>query len=847
MTFQTYTDEEQLWLDVNTKVSDGIHFSPDQFSEYDYAIRCWAHDSQQRDQQKTTEGDLEFFKHRELRTSFNELTKSVASFYSTQFEEIAHAFVHKAQVTENIEKSVRSARDLVSQSRERFSMNPKMLLEIWRKCIKYQKELSIIGEIEALVQTPTAVFRLLDQDETLEAVGLLKKSQEAWNDAQMSNITALADVRKRVELCQERVIENISNGLMNQLFVQAAPDFLDFFPHAKESDAREESADVDTRLTTQYCQALVTLERQGQFSTVLRDNFTAKIIETMTGTADTIKLKRHRAGGEAKDSSHEFVQAYESFTAQNPIVAFLNAILCKIWVLLARCKAIDDHIGEGSITFGMAWGKVTEELRLLIQVFTVATGTKVAGPTTLSYTFLPAETTNSTATYNVIRLQLDVRPSRFNILLALPLLLKFREQVVARFRLAGEYADQLCAAEYQDKARRLVMERAQALSVVQINHRPIKSELHDVPVFFITPTFVENLTHFVRAAEKFATIRPVLAKAAADLIQAFTKGCAAQLTGFDPSQSFYASQLLSRRRDEDAPRRRDEDGPVPPKVLLNFQVQPLLQRAVFDGCESDIDDFIGPFFEFEENSEADVFNGNKVLKVEETVRERFQIPTIATIVESLFFVRKQVSAILAASPFGDHSRLIEEERKRLDIVIVHCIMFLHVEMRCRCYAEIVPVLLNGDFRLATPPSSADNYATILCSLYQSTMERLSTALIPARLQFVFLGIPRLVYKLHLKFLPKVKEINDKGAQGILLNLALFRQTFSSFRYPENQLYSKAHWFASNIFLSGDRIVMALKSIKKSFTLEEIEPIFQMPQKAADNSLESVRILFRQGD
>jgi hypothetical protein len=126
------------------------------------------------------------------------------------------------------------------------------------------------------------------------------------------------------------------------------------------------------------------------------------------------------------------------------------------------------------------------------------------------------------------------------------------------------------------------------------------------------------------------------------------------------------------------------------------------------------------------------------------------------------------------------------------------------------------------------------------------MERLSTALIPSRLQFVFLGIPRLVYRLHLKFLPKVREMNDKGAQGILLNLALFRQTFSSFRYPENQLYSKAHWFASNIFLSGDRIVMALKSIKKSFTLEEIEPIFQMPQKQAE-SLDAVRILFRQAD
>ena len=64
------------------------------------------------------------------------------------------------------------------------------------------------------------------------------------------------------------------------------------------------------------------------------------------------------------------------------------------------------------------------------------------------------------------------------------------------------------------------------------------------------------------------------------------------------------------------------------------------------------------------------------------------------------------------------------------------------------------------------------------------------------------------------------------------------------------MFSKTHWFVSNIYLSPDRILLALKQTKKFFTFEEMSPVFQMHQKQNENiaeALETLREMFNENN
>jgi hypothetical protein len=165
--------------------------------------------------------------------------------------------------------------------------------------------------------------------------------------------------------------------------------------------------------------------------------------------------------------------------------------------------------------------------------------------------------------------------------------------------------------------------------------------------------------------------------------------------------------------------------------------------------------------------------------------------------------------------------------------------FLHVELRCKCYAKIIGGLKDADFRLQSSQDSEDRsigiYAATLREEYHEMIKKLQERLMPSRLMFVSIGLPRLVYLLHIRYVPKVKWINDKGSQAILRDLVYLREEFSHLKYQDIPLYTKASWIASNVWSSPDRIIQALKPVKKNFTFEEIEPMITMQNKTNENS------------
>lgn len=821
--------EEDLWSDVKSIINNKLkEFTQPDFQEYDHAIGLYMEES----------SSLNLIKERqELLESVKKFTGNVAGKYANQFETIAQAFVHKSQVTENIERSLTRSRDLIQSALGKFALEPNSLNDQWKKCRKYEEEIKIYERIEKLVQTPSLVARLIDNGDMLEAVAAIETAfADLTSHPQMNEITALSEVTTRLNSCKQKTIDRIFEELFNELFINSVPEF-SFFPNTSTD---ENFTSVEVSKAKMYAQAFYTLHAEGEFSKKLSNEINDRLVNMIMLVANSIKVKKRRTTIEVKSSFKEFVEISQDFTPANPLIKFIDSVLCRLWILLSRCKSIDDYLSLGVdnkstiLTLMNTWMQVDKTITELVNTFTSIAGSKQSTHvTTLEYKFISNEVAPSTQTYNSIRIQLGVKPISLNIIQLSPLIKLFREKARTIYQL-NPYGDVRSTSDATRdwSAGHEILKQADNLAK-EINPRPIKSDLHEVPIYFHTPIFIENIRHFVEAAAKFTDLQQDLASSVNKLLKAFNDDCEAQLIGFTANSSIYSSKILNKNNTS---------------LIQEYQRQPLFHTLIFENNEEDIEPMIEPFAVFEESKEAELLNGTRILHVEETFRERFQLPSIATIAESLIVLHNNVTEMLNHSKFGDkQKKSINGQLDNINSTIVKCMAFLHFEMRCKCYAEVVPSLVGVSYKLQTIPQIPDPYASALATLYQSTMERLAPNLTPSRLMFVFIGIPRLVYNLHILFLPKVKEINDKGTTALIdQNIALFRNTFSTFKYPEPTMYSKTLWFISHIYLSTDRILMALKQSKKFFTYEEIAPVFQMQQKASESqaeALEALKILF----
>ena len=814
-------EEESLWSAVNAFTSSNREMGAIGFQPYDYAIKLWR---KERTAQGAANQESEFKKHRHAKAEAVQLTDRVAQMYGKQFEDIARAFVHKSQVTENIEKTLQSSLECVEKTRVRFKVDPTTLVEIWRKCVKYQKEIDIFTEIEILVSTPTVVWKLIEQEEILAAVNHIQNSFKSFEENQMKDITALTDVKARLDTCKTRVTDRFFEVLMNELFIAVRPPGVTFFP---KKDRTLSVPEIDTLKVRNYVQALVGLEAQETFIEHLRDSLPGKLAEMMTKTAEGIKGKQRRAFSEPKDSFAEFVQVYQAFTPTNPLILFLDSVLCKIWVLMEQCRAIDNFLqGQTAETLQTAWKSSAQEIQLIVHAFTVSGAAKVAGPRTLSYKFLSTDATPTNETYNELRQQLGITPSEFNVLLLFPLISNFMKLIDKHFSMTDDRLGVIKEKTLEQQTVDMIDLKAQALSKLQFNTNNMKTDLHDVPIFANTATYVENIGHFIKAADKFINLQSNMATAATQLIKSFCSNCQAEFNKAN-NWNLRTHKLLSGA------------------AMQRYAAQPIVKRIIFEGQEDFTEDELNEFYAFEDRNERDLLNGNVMVSIEETLRERFYVPKIATTVESLIVLMEQINKLLVNSPFDQTDEsLIRDALDVVEKTVLHAMCFLHVEMHVKCYAEICPALVNANYKLQSVPTIPDSYASRLAQTCQDVMDWLTPVLMPNRLLFVFLGLPRLIYQLHMKFVPRVREINDKGAEAVTKNMDIFRQTFGSFKYPDMKMFSKSHWFVSRIAFSSERILIALRasSTKYYFTYDEVAPAIQMQQKANESQAEVLEAL-----
>ena len=766
------TGNIQLWTQIETFVGKNWETKNRDFNPYIEAIDLWTHPEKQPEFEENIQ-------------TAQQLTCELAEKYESDLQKIASLFVQNAAITDKIKKALENTEATSKLTKERFSIDPKALLQLWKKSLKYQKEVEIINQIEDLVQTPSIATQLIEKGNTLEAVNKLQTSLQVFTDNQQMNFSALSDVKKKLESCKRKITNTIFENLYNELFSMKRPTNFSFFnPKTTENDMPD--INIDSIKTN--CQALFALEEQNKFLREFKDELPEKFSRFMVDVIKEIKIKSGRSNLETKNNSSTILEKYQNYNTNNQIISYLDNFFCKLWVLLVKCDKIDHFLSDTEKILDKVWKNFSLEMDFLMTSFTSSThdNGKNQKQDSLTYKFVSeSESTSGNKMHNYIRQELGIKPSKFNFLYIYPLFNKFKEIAMKVFKLPN-----ICIINVNNGLllmRQEIRKYSEVFTKTPVNQRTIKVEGFDAPIFLTTPSFLKNIYHFINSAIQFPFIADDLVKAIEQFITAFFNSCELHTSkyAFNSSNKFYALKILNDR------------------TLAKYKDQPLLKEMIFEGKTDISHTILDQFEEFEIQNEAELWNGMKMLTIEETVRENFQLPLLANVAESLIYFTQQVEQMLQQKKGllkeGNY-KSIKNKLSNANKIILQCFCFIHIEMRCRCYQIIIPNISGQTYNILNATNSHDDYANLFIKMYNSTYETLSHKLTPPIQLFAFINIPKLLFDLHIKYIPRVIDINEKGSQLLANNLVLFNQTFSAFHDIYQSEFRKAFWFASNIYL-----------------------------------------------
>ncbi|KAH0789143.1 hypothetical protein GPJ56_006941 [Histomonas meleagridis] len=798
----------KLWRQIEVFIDKNSKVKSPTFNQYIEAIELW--------ERKDNLNDFE-----ESLNQARNISKQVATVYGENLNKIASSFVQKAQITENIEKTLRLSEKRVNLTKERFTIDPKALLQPWKKSLKYQKEIEILDVIKYLVQTPSISIQLLENGNILESVNRLQTALQIFKDNDKMNFAALNDVKKKLESCKRKITNTIFENLFKKLFFTERPPNLSFFNTELTPDEISQIG-VDP-LMEQSCQALFVLQEQNQFIEDLIMKMASLFSQLMVDTLKEIKVKPTRSKAESKDLFSEFVDIYQNNSVNNPIIAYFDALLCKIWVLFVRCDKIDHFLpGQEKVTLVPIWNNFSIEIKSLITAFTVTLGDKHLSSHKLIYKLVSEDDSGAEGKiHNYIRQKLGVRHSKFNFLLIYPLVNKFRDLVIKVFNFRSEI-DELknkLSFDLLLTEKLIKQDLKEPLTKVSITQRTINVDGFSAPIFMNTPTYIKNIYHFTNASEQFDFIKNTLLTIVLELIHLFCTECEKQLNTYVLNQpnNFYSAKLLND--------------------ISRYERHPLVQSMIFDGKTTLAPTLLNQFEHFELENEKDLWNGTKLIEIEETIRESFQLPLLATIAESLLYFTSETRKIINEHKNLFHKTLheqIQNELKNANSIAVKCICFIHIEMRCKCYNAIATTFTGASYKFSNNASPQEENIVSFLKTYKLMSELLSHKLTQSLYLFAFVNLPKLVFNLFVRFIPKITEINENGSKVLTNDVTLLNQAFILlFQDLYQEDFRKAFWFTTNAFLSSERLFAQIKLAKKSFTFEELEPIFEMPQKAAE--------------
>ncbi|EAY02711.1 hypothetical protein TVAG_440900 [Trichomonas vaginalis G3] len=804
------------WDELNRFIkNDCLQIISYGFSPYDFAVENW------------NNGTNSNINVADLLRQTRQFALQIADEYAVPLEVNAKTYTKKTELRKEIDDFLREKNKIIDKTRARFTIDPEDLRTKWLKTIKLEKEIELFEEIENLITVSPIVYSKIEQGKHAEAVNHIRHAFTTYEERGFQKIESLNSVKESIDKARADMVNHVKNQLFSLLFVAQKPIGVSFFKPQAGMDLKVTY--IDTTKVEEYTGLLVNLNIQDEFVNQLTVSVRDRLAHMMSETADAVKVKKIRQFVQNKEGFEELCDIANSYNYHHPLVMFLDQLLSKMGVLLVRCKAFDQTFSGDNLAFSRSYEAVDELLRDIVTAFTSAQGSKtMSAANHLSYKFLMSDAAPTNGTASALRKELGIKPCSANSLHIFMMLDDFNKLIQDKFGVSNHALTNRMTIDLD--VQKIFTDQTKLISDSIDVSRPVKIEIHPVPVLISTPLLLENIDKYSKIAARFPYIQTMIIKNLITFLKAFNQRCLTEIgrvKSLETQDQIVSSKLLNNDKD----------------LILKYAAQYITNELVVKDNMGDYEDKIDEISRLEETNENEQIERYFPLSIENTVREKFCLPTCAATAESIVVIRNNLLSIISKYKYTDeNTAAIKAFAGDLDQTLIKAMVFIRLEMRCRAYAEIVQPLLNGNYTPLTAPVRPEQYVTDYASTLSSSSENIINCLTPARYSFVFIGLARLVYNIHIKYVPRIREISDKGAAQLTMNLSALNQSLSTLQYPETVIYKKALVFISNISYSTDRILMQIAQQKDLFTYEEMEPVFNMQQKMNERHAENLEKL-----
>lgn len=821
LSFEFYSQQMKKvnWDEINRFIkNDCSQVISYGFNPYDFAVESW------------NGGTNSTINIDELLRQTKTFALQIADEYAVPLETNAKIYTKKAELRKEIDDFLREKNKIIEKTKARFTIEPEELKTKWLKTVKLENEIELFEAIENLVTASPIVYSKIEQGKHKEAVNHICEAIDTYDRRNFQQIESLNTVKENIDKSRSDMVDHVIKSLFNLFFIEQRPPGLTFFKPKPNSEVQIPR--VDTDQVYEYTNLLIQLNISNDFVNQLRETVRDRLVQLMSDTADSIKVQKIRQFVQNKDGFEELVEIASNYNINHPLVNFIDQLLSKMWVLMSRCMAFDQVFSvdkSNSVAFSYAYAAVDELIRELVNAFTSAQGSKTINVSNkLTFKFLSSDSAPANGTASALRKELGIKACSANSLHIFTMLDDFNAALNEKYGVSYSALSNRMTIDLD--VQKIFSDQTKLISDSIDVSRPVKIDYHSVPVLISTPLLIDNIEKYARIAERFPYLQQTIISNMIKFLNAFNVRCMNEIGKVKSVES--QEQILSSKM-----LKCDKD------LIAKYLAQDIVQELVIKDSMGDYENKIKDLSALEEKFEYDVVEKNSPLSIENTVREKFCLPTVAATAESIVVIRDILATVVKDFKLGPPSmHMIKEFIGSLNITLVRAMVFIRLEVICRTFTDIVQPLLNGNYTPSQSPTKPDQYVLDFIQTYNSTCDNISSCLTPARNSFVFIGIARLVYNIHIKYVPRIREISDKGASQLTQNLSALNQTLSTLQYPEPAIYKKALVFVSNISYSTDRILMQIAQQKDLFTYEEMEPVFNMQQKLNERHAENLEKL-----
>ena len=787
---------EDFWTSISEFNHQNQNVASDCFNIYDNAVLCWMNEEEEH-------------KFKKILDDATHLTINCANLYENQLNDISSSYVFKVKMNHMMYKKLVNSKKCVEESNERLTLNARSMLHLWNKKIRYQKEIEIFDKIKYLMKAPEKALHLLNNDNIFEAVNIIQKAMEILNEEQMNEIESLSNIKKKLKSTTNEISRILFENIINELFDFEIPADMSLFD-GKINDKIILKLSSSNKLKS-YLLASKSLNEHLNFVKFFQNKLKYNYLMLILNTSNSIKVKKNTNETKFKDSFHQFIYTYQNNNRNNLLIKFFDLLLCKLLILLTRCKLIDNYFHDNeSVIINLSFQEFITEISTLLSEFTTPYSQKNNSLSlSIAFKFISNEPTTSPI-YSISRQHLKILPNQMNYLSIFPLFEKFKALSLSSLKINFDIRN-TSINNNREYINEFIIKYTENIMNSPLNFGKTKPENFETQIYLNTTFTFETIFHFIMSTKTFPFLARYTVKSVIDLLQSF------RIKYFNifkfqinkAGKTFYAECLLNNNS------------------FLQYINNKLVKKLVFDEDTDVTNHLINNFSRFEIQNEHELFSGKKILDDSDIINDINPFLSISTISESLIYLKRKTKEVVEENREFLNSLFIEKIENELflyDKLIIHLICYIHIEIRMKCYQSIINSLMGNSFLYP-----GGDFATPLITKLQLLSNSLESVLSPSLHLFSFCNIQDLIFCLIKRYLTSIKEVNQDGSQILVQNI----NSFYSYKHTNEKKYFKVQFIASYLHLHASQLLPLIQEEKNKLKYSDVEPMFNLPHNIKD--------------